>query len=253
MSGFYFSPYSVCIELCFVLNASRFWQPVLCPAKTSDGYRQASTFITKSDDPLHNSDHCIPSSDTLFEYASSTPFENLEDPRLDSDETMFTDLFTGSEPSQDIGNMVCDCLLPATYLIIDTECTSCNSHVYGQPAAVEILIPRMTQLETIGPEETAETGHLFEGETDAFTLAGLDDGWESISLQASPIQTWQHHFLGNNDLGYRAFDLDASPTEFPTCPDIPRFCDLGTTTLEHPTLDLDSDDEMGEEEAVLDF
>lgn len=206
---------------------------------TSDGHRQASTFITKSDDTLCSSDHDIPSSDTLLEYDESTPFEDPGDPPLGSDGIVFTNLFTEPEFPQDTINMVCDCLLLITRLIDNPGYTPCNFHTYDQAAAAEILIFQTTQFETLVPEEAADAGHLY---ADVFTLAGLDGDWESDDLQSNPTQRRKHSLLDDHDLGCMALDLDA--------PASPWFRDL--VTLDHPMLDLDSDDEMGEG-AVLDF
>lgn len=79
---------------------------------------QTSTFITKSDDPLCNSDHSAPSSDMLLEY-------DEDGSPLDLGETGFMDLFTESESSQDAGNLVCGCLLPAAHLTHDLGDISC--------------------------------------------------------------------------------------------------------------------------------
>ena len=83
---------------------------------TPDGYRQASGFATKSDDPLDSSGHHMLSSNVLLEHNDSTSFEDPDhEPPLDLEETAFMDLFTESEYSQDIGNVVCDRLQPACH------------------------------------------------------------------------------------------------------------------------------------------
>lgn len=93
---------------------------------------------------------------------------------------------------------------------------------------------------------------LFEGDTDDFTLAGLDDDWESIDLQPSLTVGPEHCFL--DELGYMSLDLDASSAGFfHHAGDFSRHHDLGAA-LDQPVLDLDSEaDEMGGEEMVLDF
>ncbi|KAF9651367.1 hypothetical protein BDM02DRAFT_3184620 [Thelephora ganbajun] len=182
---------------------------------------KASTFINKSDDPLHNSDHYEPSSDVLLEYDGSEPFEDLGDPPLDSDENAFMDLFTESESPQDTRNR------------------------------------DIPPFETLGSQETADTGGLSEADADASTLAGLDDHWDSTDLEPNSTQRRELSFLDDDNLGYMTLDLDASSTGFPwhasTRSDISRFYGLDTATLDQPVLDLDSDDEMYEEEAVLNF
>jgi hypothetical protein len=213
---------------------------------TSDGHRQASTFITKSDDTLCSSDHDIPSSDTLLEYDQSTPFEDPGDPPLGSDEIVFTNLFTEPEFPQGAVNMVCDCLLLITRLIDNPGYTPCNFHTYDQAAEAEILIFQTIQFETLVPEEAADTGHLY---ADVFTLGGLDGDWKSDDLQSNPTQRRKYSLLDDDDLGCMALDLDASSAGSHWHAS-PWFRDLAT--LDHPMLDLDSDDEMGEE-AVLDF
>lgn len=221
---------------------------------TPNGHCQASTFITKSDNPLYSSDGYTLSSDTLLEYGDATPLGGSDDPPMDSDETSFTDLFTEPESSQDTGSMVCDYLRPSTHLISDPGHTSCNFNVYGHGAAAEILIFQMIRFETFGPD----MAHLSEENADAFTLAGLDYDWESIDLKPNPTQRQEHSFLDGNDLGCMALDPDAPSTGFlwhaTTHSDVPRFDDLDAATLDQPVLDLDSDDEeMGDEEAVLVF
>ena len=182
---------------------------------------------------------------------------DLSDPPLDLDEPAFMDLFTEFESSQDAETMVCGHLLPATHLTKDQGYTYCDLHVYGRAAAAGILILWMSQVGTPNPEETANTGHLFRADNDAFTLVGLDDSWETIGLQPSPAQRRDRSFL-DDDLGCADLDLDASSTGFPwhagTRSDVPCFCDLGSSALDQPVLDLDSDNgEIAEEEAVLDF
>jgi len=225
---------------------------------TSEGRCQGSTFITKSDHPSQSSDHYTPSSDALLEYDDSGPFEDPDNPPLDPDETAFMDLFIESEPSQDIGNMVCDCLLPAAHLTNDLGYTSCNFHIYGSTAAAEILTFRIIQFKTLGLEATADTGHLIKANDDVFTLAGLDDDWESIDPQPNPTQRRENPPPDDYDLHCMALDLDASSAGLPwhvsTRSDVSRFYDIGTDALDQSVLDLDSDDEeMGEEEAILDF
>ena len=104
---------NVCTELCFVLTASRFGLPVpyLVNRPLTDA-PQTSTFITKSDDPLCNSDHSALSPDTLLKYGDSELCEDEDDSPLDSSGTVFVDLFTESESSQDTENLVCGCFLP---------------------------------------------------------------------------------------------------------------------------------------------
>ena len=222
----------------------------------SDGHCQASTFITKSDDPLYSSDHHMLSSDTLLEYDDSTQFEGPNDQPQDSGETAFIDLLTESEPSRDTGNMVCDRLPPAARLINDPGHTSCNFYAHSQAAAAEILILQITQFETLDPEEPAGTCHLFEVNTDLFALAGLDDDWEPIGPQQNSIQSDGSAL--DDDLGCVALDLGDPSTGFPwhasPCSDAPGFYDVCTATMDQPVLNLDSDDEdMDEEEVVLDF
>ena len=223
---------------------------------TSDGHRQASTFITESDDPLCSSDHNMLPSDTLLEYDDSTSSEDPNDRPLDLGELSFMDLFAEPEPSQDTGNMVRGCFLPATRLIDDLGHTSCNVHAHGHAAATEILILQTIQFGTLGPEDSAGAGHPFEANPDLFTLAGLDDDWEPIDLQPSSTQS-EDSVLDYDTLGCMALDLGDPSTEFPwhtsTCSDIPRFYDICTATMDHPVLSLDSDDEDMGEEVVLDF
>lgn len=224
----------------------------------SDRDFQPSAFSTKSEDPLCNSDHYTPSSDTLLKYEDLAPLADLNDPPLDLGEPAFMDLFTESEPSQERENVVCDCLLPAAHLTSSLGYTYCNFHVYDQAAIAEILTPWMLQFETSGSEEITDPGHLFSTDNDTFTLAGLDDDWETIGLQLSPTQRRSYPPLDDDDLGYMALDRDASLTIFPwhtsICSDFSCFCDLGSTTLNQRALDLDSEDEdIAEEEAVLDF
>jgi len=231
--------------------------PLHTQGMTSDGHCQASTFITKSDHPSQSSDHYTPS-DALLEYDDSEPFEDPGNPPLDPDETAFMDLFIESESSQDIGNMVCDCLLPAAHLTNDLGYTSRNFHIYGSTAAAEILTLRITQFETLGLDAAADAGHLFETNDDVFTLAGLDDDWESINPQPNPTQRRENAPPDDYDLRCMALDLGASSTGFhrhaSTRWDVPRFFyDLGTAASDQPVLDLDSDDEEMREEAVLDF
>jgi len=222
----------------------------------SDGRRQASTFITESDDPLCSSDHHMLPSDTLLEYDDSTPSEDPNNQPLDLGEISFMDLFTEPEPSQDTGDMVCDRFLHATRLINDPGHTSCNFHAHDQAAAAEILILQIIQFGAIGPEDSAGTGHL-ETNADLFTLAGLDDDWEPIDLQPNSTQR-EDSVLDYDALGCVALDLGDPSTEFPwhtsTCSDIPRLDDICAATMDQPVLSLDSDDEdMGEVEVVLDF
>ena len=114
----------------------------------------------------------------------------------------------------------------------------------------------MPQFETFGLKETADTGHLFEADTDLFNLAGLDDDWETIDLQPNPTRSWEHTFF-DGDLDCMALDLDGSSTGFTwhasTPSDVPRIHDLGAAPLDQTVLDLDSDFEEASEEAVLDF
>lgn len=247
---------NVCIEHCFALNASRSRFPIVCPRMTSDGYRQASTFISESDDPLCSSDHHMLPSDTLLEYDDSTPSEDPNDQLLDLSEASFVDLFTEPEPSKGIRNMVCDCLMSATCLIDGIGLTSCNLHAYRQAAAAEILILQMIQFGALGPEDSAGTGHPFEANADLFTLAGLDDDWGSIDLQPNSTQR-EDSVLDYDALGCVALDLGDPSTGFPwhtsTCSDIPLFHDICTATMDQPVLSLDSDDEDMGEEVVLDF
>lgn len=121
-----------------------------------------------------------------------------------------------------------------------------------------MLIFQTIQLEPLCPEETSDTGHLFEANADVFTLAGLDDDWESIEVQPKFTQRREHSFLDDDGPGLDCvtLNLDAPSIGFSwhtsTRSDVSRFCDLGAAALDQPVLDLDSDDEMGEE-AVLDF
>lgn len=108
-----------------------------------------------------------------------------------------------------------------------------------------------------GPKETADTDCLFEAGDDALTLAGLDDDWETIGLRSNLTQERSDSSL-DNDLGYMALDLDASPTVFPwhasARSDAPCFHDLSSPALDQVMLDLDSDnEETAEGETVLDF
>ena len=197
------------------------------------------------------------SPDTLLDYEDSAPFEDPNGQHLASGETAFTDLLTESESFHDTGNMVCDRLLPAARLIDDLGHTSCNFYAHGQAAAAEILILQITQFETLGPEEPAGTCRPFEANTDLFTLAGLDDDWESTGLQPNPTQR-EDSILDDDDLSCVALDLGDPLTGFPwnasACSDTPRFYDVCTAAVDQPVLNLDSDDEdMGEEEVVLDF
>lgn len=223
----------------------------------SDGHCQASTSITESDDPLYSSDHHMLSSDTLLEQGDSTPSgdPDPEDLPLDSDETTFMDLFT--ETPRDTGNKVCDSILPGDRLIDDLGHTFCNSHIYGQDAATKTLMLRMTQVGTLTPQEIPGVGPLFEANPGAFTLAGMDDGWESVDMQLNPTQRRDAPPLDDNDLGCVAPDPYALSTAFPwhlgTCSDILQFHDIGFVALGHDVLDLDSDDEEMGEELVLDF
>ena len=114
---------------------------------------------------------------------------------------------------------------------------------------------QMIRFESLGPEETADTCHLFEANADVFTLVGLDDDWEPIGLEPNHTQDLEHSFLDDDDLDCMALDLDASsgfPCHARAGSDIPQCYDLGTKALDQPVLDMDSDDEMGEE-SVLDF
>lgn len=77
---------------------------------------QASTFITKSDAPLYDSEYFAQSSDALPEHDGSDLFEGLDDSPVDADETTFMDLFTEPESSKDTEYMVCGCLIPAARL-----------------------------------------------------------------------------------------------------------------------------------------
>lgn len=87
---------------------------------------QTSTFITKSDDRLHSSDNFVLSSD-VPEYNDPKSLEGLDGLPLGFDETAFVDLFTESKSSQDIGNIVCNCLLPVTRLTHNLGRVACNS------------------------------------------------------------------------------------------------------------------------------
>jgi len=166
------------------------------------------------------------------------------------------DLFTEPETSQDTGNMVCDCLLPATRLIVDLGHTSCNFHTHTQAAAAEILILQMIQFGALSPEDSAGTGHPFEVNADLFALAGLEDNWEPIDLQPNSIQR-EDSILDYDVLSCMALDLGDPSTGFPwhtsTCSDVPLFYDICTATTDQPVLSLDSDDEDMGEEVVLDF
>jgi len=222
----------------------------------SDGHLQASTFITESDDPLCSSDRHMPPSDTLLEHDDSTPSEDPNDQPLDLGGISFMDLFTEPEPSQDTGNMVCDRPLPATHLIDDLGHSSCNFHAHDPAAAAEIPILQIIQFGALGPEDSASTGYHFEANTDLFTLAGLEDDWESIGLQPNSTQR-EDSDLDCGALGCVALDLGDPSTGFPwhasTCSDISLFYDICTATMDQPVLSLDSDDEDMGEEVVLDF
>lgn len=121
--------YSVCTELSFALNASRFGLLLPCMA---DGpltdIHQASTLINRPDASPHNSDLFALPSDTLLEHGDSEPFEGLNGSPLDSDETAFMDLFTESESSQDTAKMVRECLIPTAHLTRNLGCVACNFH-----------------------------------------------------------------------------------------------------------------------------
>jgi len=116
----------------------------------------------------------------------------------------------------------------------------------------------MAQLEIPRSREMTDVCFLFEGDTGVFTLAGLDDDWESIDLRASPVVGREHYFPDSNGLDCMPLDLDASSTGFlhhsSDCSDFSRYRDLGTA-LDQPVLDLnsDDDDEMDGEEVVLVF
>ena len=167
------------------------------------------------------------------------------------------DLFTESESSQDTEAMVCDLLLFTAHLINDLGYTSCDFHIYDQATAAEKLTFWMPQFETLDPEETFDTGHLFKADTDSFTLAGLDDDWETTDLQPASTQR-QRSFFDGDVLGCITLDLGAPLTGFPwyasTCSDVPLFYECGAVTLDQPVLDLDLDEEgTTEEEVVLEF
>lgn len=133
--------YSICIELYFVLNASRFDPPLLYLANGPlTNIHQASAFIAKSDVSLHSSDRFALSTDALLGCGDPEPFEGPNNSPLDSDETAFTDLFTETEFSQDTVNVVCGCLIPAAHLTRNLGCVPCNSHTYGPPPAADILM-----------------------------------------------------------------------------------------------------------------
>lgn len=67
----------------------------------SDRHFQTSVFSDRSD-------HCMTSSDTLFEYEVPSPFVDPSDPPPDSDEPAFMDLFTESKSFKDTEDVVCD-------------------------------------------------------------------------------------------------------------------------------------------------
>lgn len=116
----------------------------------------------------------------------------------------------------------------------------------------------MAQLETPRSREMTDVCFLFGGDAGVFTLAGLDDDWESIDLRASPVVGREHSFPDRNGLDCMPLDLDASSTGFlhpsSDCSEFSRYRDLGTA-LDQPVLDLNSndDDEIGEGEVVLVF
>lgn len=228
----------------------------VCLARSSPGKsplmdtHQASMLITNSDRPLHNSDHVALLSDTLPEYSGAGPFEGPDYSPLDPGETDFMDLFTESESSPYTGNAVRSCCQPVTHLTSNLGHPSSNFRIYSTPAA-GILMPRTTQS---GSEETADT-YLFEEDAGGFTLAGLDDDWESVDLQLSPTERRERRLLDGNSL---SLGLAAAPAELAphasACSDFSRFCDLDAALDDQPMLDLGSyeDDEM-DRETILDF
>jgi hypothetical protein len=211
---------------------------------------QASMLITNSNRPLHNSDHLALLSDTLPEYSGAGSFEGPDCSPLDPGETDFMDLFTESESSPYTGNAVRSCRQPVTHLTRNPGHTSSNFRIYSTPAA-GVLMPRTTQS---GSEEMADT-YLFEEDASGFTLAGLDDDWESVDLQLSPTERREHSLL---DGIFLSLGLPAPPAELPrhasACPDVSRFCDLDAALDDQSILDLgsDEDDETGRE-IILDF
>ena len=115
----------------------------------------------------------------------------------------------------------------------------------------------MAQLETLHPKETADDCILFEGDVDVFTLAGLDDDWESISPKASPTAGQGHPILDNDEPCSVSLCLDAPLTDFlyhgNDRSDFSQYHGHDAV-LDQPMLDLDSDDdEIDREEIVLDF
>lgn len=116
----------------------------------------------------------------------------------------------------------------------------------------------MTQLEMPNSKGTADDRSLFKGDADVvFTLAGLDDDWESIELRPSPTVGQGHAFLDIDELCFVPLCLDAPLTDFlhhaNDRSDFSWYHNLGAG-LDQAVLDLDSDyDEMDKGGMVLDF